>query len=174
MEEYLDIVDENDNIVGKDTRHNVHARYEIHRGVHIFVINSKGEILLQKRSKDKDYYPSFYDSSIGAQVMSGEEYEHAAIREAEEELGFIPKNLEKICDYNSYSKRQREKRRLFVCNSDGPFKIDESEIELIAWFSQDKIIKEIRNKMTKFTEGFKISFNKYLNYKDLPTEHKGI
>ena len=77
-EEYLDIVDENDNVIGKDTRKAVHANYMIHRGVHIFVVNSHGQILIQKRSMNKDYYPGYFDISVGAQVSSGESYEEAA------------------------------------------------------------------------------------------------
>lgn len=164
MTEFLDIVDEEDSVIGKDTRENIHARHEIHRGVHVLVINSKGEVLLQKRSEKKDYYPGYYDSSVGAQVLSGESYEQAAKRETKEELGFTPKRLVKICDYNSYSKRQREKRRLFVCFSDGPFEIDKNEVELVDWFSPERISREIEKWEIKFTEGFTISFKKYNEY----------
>lgn len=165
MTEYLDIVDEEDNVIEKDTRKNVHARHEIHRGVHVFVINSKREMLVQKRSENKDYYPGYYDASVGAQVLSGESYEQAAARETEEELGFAPKNLEKICDYNSYSTRQREKRRLFVCRENGPFKIDKNEVESTDWLSLKKINNEIEKGEIRFTEGFMISFQNYMDHK---------
>lgn len=165
MPEYLDIVDEQDKVKGKDTRENVHALYEIHRGVHVFVVNSKGEILLQKRSKNKDYYPGFYDASVGAQVLSGESYEEAAIRETREELGFVPRMMEKISNYNSYSDRQREKRTLFICYHEGPFEFDKTELESVNWYTPAKLVEEIRKGKMKFTEGFKISFEKFLNTK---------
>lgn len=165
MVEYLDIVNEEDEVIGKDTRKNIHDKYKIHRGTHIFVINSKGDLLLQKRSLKKKYYPGFYDASVGCQVLSGESYEEAAIRETKEELGFTPDKLVLICDYNSYSKRQREKRRLFVCYYNGPFNLNEScdeEVEFVKFYPVETIKEDIRSRKKKFTEGFKISFQKYL------------
>jgi len=165
MAEYLDIVDENDQVIGRDTRKNVHAQHLIHRGVHVFVINSQGEILVQKRSQKKDYYPGFYDASVGAQVLSGEAYQQAAVRETQEELGFKPQKLIKVGDYQSYSDRQRENRRLFVCFYEGPFKIDKKEVEWVRFYSPEKIEVEIKRGKKKFTEGFKLSFQEYLKFK---------
>ena len=163
MQEFLDIVDKSDRVVGRDTRENVHASYQIHRGIHVFVVNSKKEILLQKRSMKKDYYPGYYDASVGAQVLSGESYKEAALRETEEELGFVPRELSKVCDYDSFSERQREKRRLFVCVFEGEFKIDEEEVESVEWCAVEKIKRMIEKGMD-FTEGFKISFERYLEF----------
>jgi len=165
MTEYLDIVNEKDEVVGKDTRENVHKKYQIHRGIHNFVLNQKGEILLQKRSKKKDYYPGYYDASVGAQVLSGESYEKAALQETQEELGFKPQILEKICDYKSFSPRQKEIRRLFVCKYDGPFYTNKEEVESVKFYSPKTIHEGIIKGKVKFTEGFKISFGHYLKYR---------
>ena len=161
MEEYLDIVDENDLVIGRDTRDNVHNNFQIHRGVHVFVINSKGEILLQKRSATKSDRPGYFDASVGAQVASGESYEEAAVRETNEELGFVPGNLVKICDYKSYSTRQRENRRLFTCIHDGPFNFDPVELESVQFLSSSEI-QDMIESAKPFTDGFKISLEHYL------------
>jgi isopentenyl-diphosphate Delta-isomerase len=174
MIEYLDIVDEDDEVIGRDTRKNVHANHQIHRGIHVFVLNIKGEILLQRRSDTKDYYPGFYDSSVGAQVISGETYEECALRETMEELGFKPNDLAIICDYNSYSSRQKEKRRLFITYSKGNFKIDPKEVESVKWYSPEEIKKEIDKGIMKFTEGFKSSFQYYINAKNKNLNFKHI
>lgn len=163
-EEYLDIVDENDKVIGKDIRDLVHKNFQIHRGVHVLVINSKGEILIQKRSSNKSYYPGYYDASVGAQVQSGESYEDAAKRETQEELSFVPKTLTKICDYKSYSTRQRENRRLFTCLHEGPFNFDHNELESVDFLSPEKIQEMIASEKP-FTEGFTISFKHYLELK---------
>ena len=162
MEEKLDIVDEQDDVVGKDTRKNIHQNHQIHRGIHVLVVNSKREILLQRRSEKKDYYPGFYDASVGAHIFSGESYQKAAFRETQEELGFRPMKLIKVCDYKSYSLRQRENRRLFKCHYNGPFKIDREEVDLVKFFSIKAVEKEIKKGKMKLTEGFKISFKKYI------------
>jgi len=158
----LDIINEHDEVIGNDTRKNVHARHELHRGVHVFIVNSSNEILLQRRSMKKDYYPGFLDASVGAQVRSGETYEEAALRETREELGICPDQLIAICDYNSYSTRQREKRRLFVYKYNGPFTIDTNELDSLVWKTHEKIGQEIKKGDLPFTEGFKLSFQYYL------------
>ena len=160
--EYLDIVDEKDRLLGRDTRKHIHDNHYIHRGIHVFVINGKGELLLQKRSEEKDYYPGFFDASVGAQVLATELYEDAASRETQEELGFKPKKLIKVRDYKSYSPRQRENRRLFICYSNGPFKPDKNEVEFVRFYPLNLVQKDIESGKKKFTEGFKISFENYL------------
>jgi len=163
--EYLDIVNESDEVTGRDTRENVHKNHQIHRGIHVLILNSGGDVLVQKRSMKKADRPGYYDASVGGQVSSGEPYEQSAKRETEEELGFVPLKLEWVCDYNAYSKRQKEKRRLFTCYSDGPFEIDKEEVESVEFWPVEKIQKEIEKGEKKFTDGFKISFSKYLENK---------
>jgi 8-oxo-dGTP pyrophosphatase MutT (NUDIX family) len=73
-----------------------------------------------------DYYPGRWDASAGGQVRSGETYAEAGTRELAEELGLEiePGDLILVAKYDSYSERQREKRALFVCYSEGPFTAD--------------------------------------------------
>lgn len=88
-EEYLDIVDENDKVIGKDTRENIYTKGLDHdiRVINIFVFNSEGKLLLPKRSMDRRIFPGRFDFSCGEHVMSGEDYYQAAKRGLEEELG---------------------------------------------------------------------------------------
>ena len=86
-EEIFDVCDEHDAVVGQAPRSVVHAQNLLHRAVHIWVLNSAGEMLLQLRSQTKDQYPGCYTSSASGHLDSGEDYETAAIRELQEELG---------------------------------------------------------------------------------------
>ncbi len=70
--EYMDIVNEADEIIGRDTRERVHARHEIHRGVHVFVVNAAGELLLQRRAETTRDYPGYWDASAGAGRLRGD------------------------------------------------------------------------------------------------------
>jgi isopentenyldiphosphate isomerase len=162
MIEYLDVVDENDHIIGKNTRDNIHKFRKIHRGVHVLVINSEGEILVQKRSNSRRFYPGYLDTSVGGHPLSKESYEAAAVRETKQELGEDPGILIKICKYKSFSSEHREIRMLFKFESNGPFKIDKKEIEWVKFFPVKKILEMI-SRGEKFTEGFKSSFKHYLN-----------
>ncbi len=88
-EEYLDIVDENDKVVGRDTRENIYSKGLEHnvRVVNIFVFNFEGKLLLPKKTMGSKYFPGRFDFSCGEHVVSGEDYDQAAKRGIEEELG---------------------------------------------------------------------------------------
>ena len=91
-EEMFDILDENGNKMGTTAnKKEVHERGFWHSAVHIWIYNSKGEILLQKRAEDKDYWPGKWDISAAGHISSGEKPEQTAIREIKEELGITAK-----------------------------------------------------------------------------------
>lgn len=87
LDEYLDLVDENDQIIGKKKRSEVYAEnLSNFRVVNAFIVNSKGELWIPRRAKDKRIYPLCLDMSMGGHVESGEEYEDTFKREMAEEL----------------------------------------------------------------------------------------
>ena len=83
----LNIVDEDDNVIGQESRENIHKNGILHREIHVWIYNTKGDILFQKRSMTKDTYPGLLDASAGGHVELNDSYEKAAIRELEEETG---------------------------------------------------------------------------------------
>lgn len=95
QDEYLDIVDENDNVIGKDTRENIYTKGLEHdvRVINIFVFNSEGKLLLPKKSIKSRFFPGCFDFSCGEHVTSGEDYYQAAKRGLEEELGIKDEEL---------------------------------------------------------------------------------
>jgi isopentenyldiphosphate isomerase/intracellular septation protein A len=85
--EWIPLVDENGMVIGKATRTEVHrAPGKLHPVIHLHLINSKGEIYLQKRSMLKDTFPGKWDTSVGGHVDLGETIEQALVRETDEEL----------------------------------------------------------------------------------------
>ena len=86
-QEFLDIVDENDSIIGKDTRENVHKNGLLHREIHVWFITPDGKIIFQHRAKDKDTYPDLLDATVGGHVDLGMTYDNTAIKETLEETG---------------------------------------------------------------------------------------
>lgn len=85
--EMLEVVDENDNIVGLETREKIHQNELLHRVVHIWFITPKGEIIFQHRAKNKDLLPDKLDATVGGHVEIGTSYEETAIKEGKEETG---------------------------------------------------------------------------------------
>lgn len=86
-DEILDIVDENDRVVGQCPRGEVYARGLRHRCVFIQARDAEGRIFVHRRTPTKLVFPSLHDMFVGGVVGAGESYDTAALREAEEELG---------------------------------------------------------------------------------------
>jgi 8-oxo-dGTP pyrophosphatase MutT (NUDIX family) len=86
-DELLDIVDEEDRVVGQAPRGEAYARKLRHRCVFVSARDAEGRVFVHRRTPDKLVFPSLYDMFVGGVVGAGESYEDAALREAEEELG---------------------------------------------------------------------------------------
>lgn len=86
-EEVLDIVDERDRVIGRATRAEVYASGLRHRCVFVLATDARGRIFVHRRTATKLVFPSLYDMFVGGVVGAGEEYDDAALREAQEELG---------------------------------------------------------------------------------------
>jgi isopentenyldiphosphate isomerase len=86
-DELLDIVDEQDRVTGQARRADAYARRLRHRCVFILARDPEGRIFVHRRTANKLVFPAMYDMFVGGVVGAGESYDHAALREAEEELG---------------------------------------------------------------------------------------
>jgi isopentenyldiphosphate isomerase len=86
-DEMLDLVDDNDVVIGKASRVEIYAKHLSNfRGVSGFIKNSRGELWIPLRIASKAIFPSCLDMSVAGHVESGETYAEAFKREAKEEL----------------------------------------------------------------------------------------
>lgn len=149
--EYFDVVNEKGEPTGKVvTREEAHSQGYRHRTAHVWVVrknNHKLEVLMQKRSKNKDSFPGQYDTSCAGHIDAGEDVFSAVTRELQEELGITaaPEDLEFVgtfpIDYveEFYGKTfiDREVAFLYVYNKDvdiTKLTLQEEEVESVAWF----------------------------------------
>ena len=80
--EYIDIFDENNNPTGeKKEKQQAHEEGNFHRTAHIWIINDKNELLLQKRSASKKSHPNCWDISGAGHIKTGETVIDGVIRE---------------------------------------------------------------------------------------------
>jgi len=86
-DELVDVVDEHDRVVATVTRGQMRAERLRHRAVFIVVVSSTGQLLVHRRSDDKDLWPGQWDVGVGGVVAAGEAWDHAARRELAEEVG---------------------------------------------------------------------------------------
>ena len=169
MAEMLDIIDENNNVIGRETRERCFNEGLLHRAIHILILNSKGQVLLQKRSMKKKTFPGFWTSSVSGHVESGKSYEEGAIREMKEEIR-AKTNLEKVCDFFIEEKYgiliDKEIIRLFSGKYDGPFSIDKNELDEVRFFYKEELNDLIRKEEIIVTPAFLKCWRK-LNSKKL-------
>jgi isopentenyldiphosphate isomerase len=86
--EHFDILDEHGNPTGREkSRDLVHRDGDWHRTVHVWIVNSKREVLLQRRSLTKESHPGKWDISAAGHIEAGTMAIEAAVREVGEELG---------------------------------------------------------------------------------------
>ncbi len=124
--------------------------------VHLLILNSRGEIFLQKRAATKDTYPDMWDTAVGGHVSAGEDIYTALVREAKEELGIDLKNAEFLFTQLNKDETETELSFVYKTNYNGPFKIDNNEVTDGRFFS----IKEIKDRLGKniFTPNFEKEF----------------
>ncbi len=168
--EIVDIVDENDKVIGQDTLQNAHNKGLWHRAVHVWVFNSNGELFIQQRNRKKMIVPLHWDSSAAEHSQSGESYEQAAVRGLKEELGIDADKLklEKLVKKKSIYEVKgqycnREFIQLFKCIYDGKINYDEGESETGKFFEMAEIKKLINGKSMLFVPIFVDFFNWYTN-----------
>jgi isopentenyl-diphosphate delta-isomerase type 1 len=162
LKELLSVVDEDDNLIRGEERRVVHSSTLWHRGVHVFIFNSKGELLVQLRSRIKDKYPNTYDCSLSGQVTFGEDYETTALRELGEELGIGDVEIKPILHFRMpYGPRDYMICKLFRCNYEGTIKPNEevSETKFLEMDELKRIVNENPEMLTPwFVEMLKWHF----------------
>jgi len=138
LEEVFDVVDELDRVVGSLPRSQVHEQTLRHRAVHILLFNGAGELFLQKRAWWKDINPGVWDSSAAGHLASGEDYDVAAPRELQEELG-VSVPLEKAGKLSPCDATGNEFIQIYTGVAEGPFRLAEMEIATGAFFPMEQI-----------------------------------
>ncbi len=151
--EFFDVVDGDDRVVGRASRHDVHTQRLLHRAVHIFVFNRAGELFLQKRSRWKDAHPLRWDSSAAGHVDSGQGYDATAVRELREELG-VEAAVSFVGALPASGMTGQEFVHLYRAEHEGPFVLAPSEIESGAFFPMPLIRRWVRARPQDFATGF--------------------
>jgi isopentenyl-diphosphate delta-isomerase len=154
-DEIFDLVNENDEVIGRMPRAQVHREGRKHRAVHVLIFNRGGEIFLQKRALAKDNFPGLWDSSASGHLDSGEEYDRCAVRETREELGLTlagpPPRLFYIA---ACAETGQEFVWVYRAESEGPFVLQPEEIETGGWFTPAAVDGWLERAERDFAPGF--------------------
>lgn len=162
MEEMFDVLDEKGKYIGKiESREKCHKEGLWHKAVVVYIINSKKQVLLQKRSPNKKLWPNMWDVTAGGHVLAGEFGFEAIIREAQEELGINldPKEITFIGSAISSNIKgdivNRHFNEYYIVHKD----IDETKLILqkeevaeVKWIDKEEIIDRIKNNYKNITD----------------------
>lgn len=168
-EEIFDVVDEQDRVVARATRKEVHSAGLRHRAVHVLVFNPSGALFLQKRAQSKDTAPGAWDSSTSGHVNTGESYDACAVRELEEEIGWRttepPPRWFRLpaCDDTG-----QEFVWVYRLEAAGPFTLNAEEIERGGWMATHEIARRLRDHPEEFAPAFRLIWRKLAARGEVP------
>ena len=167
-DEIIEIVDENNNVLKPTTRKEMRQKRLIHRATYAFIRDSNNYFYVQKRSKLKDYCPSYFDPTPGGVVAAGESYELTNSREVEEEMGISGITMNHL--FTFYYEDDRIK-----CFGDawegiysGPLTLQEVEVEDVEMMSMNEIITRSESGAEQFTPDSIFACREYIKIMGCP------
>jgi isopentenyl-diphosphate Delta-isomerase len=163
MDEFLDIVNDEDLVVGQEMRSTVHQLGLQHRGVHVFLFTNDQKMLVQKRSADRTAAPSSLDCSVSEHVKAGENYLDAAMRGMKEEMGVEGIEIKPLIKFRmNYGVNDNEISTLYMGVVDpANVKFDPVEIEEIYYYNLDELQEMHNRNEVKFCGWFVELLNWY-------------
>jgi len=160
MTEWIREVDKNDRVLRLRPRSEFYTGELIHRAVHLILLNSRSQILLQKRAARKRWYPSLYDFAVGGTV-GDESYKTRIKREIGEELGVSIPVKKAFKYFTTDPGKDSAFRVVFVGRAEQEL-IPNEERESLRWFSQEELKEDIaqnpRNYTPHLIKGLEIFF----------------
>lgn len=155
MEEVFDVLDAKGQYTGETaTRSTCHEKGLYHKAVALFIINSKDQVLLQKRSADKKLWPGMWDISAGGHVLTGEFGFEAVTRECEEELGLKLRPEEitfigaTISNTSKHGIIHNHFNEYYIVRKDldpATLTLQTEEVSAAKWIDRDEIIRKIQD-----------------------------
>lgn len=170
--ETIDLVDENDKVIGATNKMEAHEKGYCHRVSAVYLFTPENKLLVQLRKKD-----GLLDNSVGGHVKQGEAYINAATREMKEEVGIV-KSLDEVGIF--YSDERVLVRKSNIVHYFGLYetKLSKKEMEEIV-LAEDEVtdlipmtLEEVAMGMTEksklYAVGFMRTFNFYAQKRKLP------
>lgn len=168
MNEMVILVDETDKEIGTEEKMKTHIEAKLHRAFSIFVFNSKGEMLLQKRAKSKYHSGGLWSNACCSHPRPGEDTKQAAHRRLMEEMGFdcdLQEAFSFIYKANlDHNLTEYEYDHVFIGKYDGKIKLNTEEAEDFKWTSMDVLKENVEKHPEKYTVWFKCALIEVLNF----------
>ena len=171
MEEQVILVDEQDNPIGLMPKLEAHQKALLHRAFSVFILNAKGELMLQQRAKHKYHSPGLWTNTCCSHQRDGETNIQAGKRRLQEEMGFSTE-LKEVTSFiykapfdNGLTEHEFDHVLLGYYEDDPVINLD--EVSSWKWMSLEEVKYDIDQNPDRYTIWFVIIFAKF--YNDLKT-----
>ncbi len=167
MKEQVILVDEKDQEIGLMEKMEAHQKGLLHRAFSVFLFNSQGDLLLQKRASSKYHSPSLWTNTCCSHPRKNESILDAASRRLQEEMG-IQAELQKKFSFiykaeldQGLTEHELDHVITGIFNEDPIINLD--EVEDWKYISITELNLDIKLKPENYTEWFKICLNETLS-----------
>ncbi|MCX7624947.1 MAG: NUDIX domain-containing protein [Candidatus Sumerlaeaceae bacterium] len=151
--ELLAMVNEDNEECGAAPRQLIHELGLLHRAVHVLVYVSERELIIQRRSPKKDTFPLRWEC-VGGHLGPGEDYESAAWREIEEELGVKALKLDYLGQLSASVATGQEFIKIYRATASPPFCPNPEEIDEISLVTEDELVRLVSDNQSDFSPVF--------------------
>ncbi len=133
--EYLPIIDEQGNFIGKASREECHHNPKLlYPVVRLYLFNKEGKILLQRRSEKSDIEAGKWDASVAGHVQYGENLEEALKRECLEEINYTIDKFDLVHSWLYNSPQSRSMMFVYIGVIDHKPTANIKEVEEVDFF----------------------------------------
>lgn len=164
-EEKVILVDEKDQPIGLMEKIEAHEKALLHRAFSVFVLNSKNELMLQRRALHKYHSPGLWTNTCCSHQREGETSLDAATRRLQEEMGFATPLQEKFSFiYKAVFDNgltEHEFDHVLLGNYEKEPIINKNEVSEWKWMPLLEVKNDILNNPNIYTPWFKIIFEKF-------------
>ena len=168
MEEKVILVDEQDNPIGLMEKLEAHQKALLHRAFSVFILNDKGEIMLQQRAANKYHSPNLWTNTCCSHPREGETTIEAGKRRLQEEMGFVTE-LSEVLSFiykapfdNGLTEHEYD--HVLIGYSDAQPQINPEEVASWKWLSLEAIKEDILQAPERYTAWFKIIFEEFYHH----------
>ena len=166
--EFVVLVDEQDNPIGKMEKQQAHIEGLLHRAFSIFIFNSEKKLLLQKRASSKYHCGGLWTNSCCSHPRENENIQDAANRRLAEEMG-MQCSLKPIFTFMYRAEFdngliEHEFDHVFFGESDQNPKINPEEVETYRYIAMENLQQEVKEFPQNFTPWFIIALDRVLAF----------
>lgn len=160
MTDHVILVDERDQELGSMEKMEAHRKGVLHRAFSVLLFNSKGEVLLQKRSASKYHSAGLWTNTCCSHPKPNENIDIAVRRRLQEEMGidsnpeFAYKFIYKTALDNNLTEHELD--YVFIGTFDGKPVINSHEVEDWKFVSLDAARQHIKLHSDLYTHWFKL------------------